>query len=72
MDLVDVVNVDNKILFVEILSCRDLLAADKTGASDPYVKVKLGDMDLHKTGVIRKTYVEQNQGVARDMKQTIA
>ena len=36
-------------LFIEIQSCKDLIAADKTGFSDPYVKVKLGGKDLHET-----------------------
>ena len=36
-------------LFVEIISCRDLLPADKTGLSDPYVKVKYSGKDVHET-----------------------
>ena len=35
-------------LLVEVVSCRDLLIGDRT-ASDPYVKIILGDKDLHKT-----------------------
>jgi hypothetical protein len=46
---------DEKILLVEILSCRDLLAADKDGSSDPYVKAKMGSKDLHKTDYVNKT-----------------
>eukprot|EP00546_Thalassionema_frauenfeldii_P020474 CAMPEP_0178902658 /NCGR_PEP_ID=MMETSP0786-20121207/4727_1 /TAXON_ID=186022 /ORGANISM="Thalassionema frauenfeldii, Strain CCMP 1798" /LENGTH=1315 /DNA_ID=CAMNT_0020573949 /DNA_START=59 /DNA_END=4006 /DNA_ORIENTATION=- len=42
-------------LVVEILSCRDLLAGDRTGLSDPYVKVKLGKKELHRTNHIMKT-----------------
>jgi len=29
-----------KPLFIQIVSCKDLIAADKNGASDPYVKVR--------------------------------
>ena len=36
-------------LFIEIQSCTGLIAADKTGFSDPYVKVKMGGTDLHET-----------------------
>lgn len=36
-------------LFIEIVSCRDLLPADKTGLSDPYVKVKYSGRDVHET-----------------------
>jgi hypothetical protein len=36
-------------LFIEIVSCKGLLPMDKTGSSDPYVKVKLGKKDLHET-----------------------
>ena len=46
---------EDKILLVEVLSCRDLLAADKTGKSDPYVKLKLNGKDVHKTKHILQT-----------------
>mmetsp|Transcript_27422 Transcript_27422/g.41740 ORF Transcript_27422/g.41740 Transcript_27422/m.41740 type:complete len:868 (-) Transcript_27422:89-2692(-) len=42
-------------LVVEIMSCRDLLIGDKNGWSDPYVKVKMGKKDLHRTDYITKT-----------------
>ena len=42
-------------LVVTIQSARDLIAADKTGKSDPYVKVLLGSKELHKTKHILKT-----------------
>lgn len=52
---VDLTGIDKKILLVEILSCRELLAADKNGYSDPYILAKLGFKDFHKTGHINKT-----------------
>ena len=55
VDVSGIVDVDDKILLVEIVSARDLMAADKTGASDPYVKVKLGRKDVHETAVVKKT-----------------
>ena len=55
MDLMHLVNVEDKILLIEIVSCRDLLVADKTGESDPYVKIKMGKKDLHRTKHILKT-----------------
>ncbi|CAB9497692.1 Multiple C2 and transmembrane domain-containing protein 1 [Seminavis robusta] len=42
-------------LFIEIVSCRKLLGADKTGLSDPYVKIKLGKQDLHQTKHLEQT-----------------
>ena len=42
-------------MFIQIVSCRDLLVADKTGSSDPYVKVKLGKKDLHETKYLTQT-----------------
>ena len=46
---------DDKELFIEIVSCRDLLAADKSGLSDPYVKILMGKKELHKTQHVVKT-----------------
>jgi len=51
----DFVIPDDKELFIEIVSCRNLLAADKTGLSDPYVKVKMEKKDLHTTKHVRNT-----------------
>jgi len=51
----DFKDMPDKILLVEILSCRNLIAADKNGLSDPYVKAKMGKKDLHKTKTISKT-----------------
>lgn len=45
----------NKEIFIEIISCRELFAADKGGTSDPYVKIKLGGKEVHKTTHIEKT-----------------
>ena len=42
-------------LAIEIVSCRNLLPADKNGLSDPYVKILMGGNELHKTKYIRKT-----------------
>lgn len=42
-------------LAIEIVSCRNLLAADKNGMSDPYVKIQMGGNEIHKTKHIRKT-----------------
>ena len=41
-------------LLVEIVSCWGLIKADING-SDPYVKVKLGKMDVHTTKHISDT-----------------
>lgn len=43
-------------LKVEIVSARGLLAADKNGRSDPYVKMLMNGKDLHKTKHLNKTY----------------
>ena len=45
----------DKMLLVEIVSCRQLIAADKNGLSDPFVKAKMGNKEIHKTGRITKT-----------------
>jgi len=50
-----VVPAEDKEVLIEIISCRDLLAADKTGLSDPYVKIKLGSKELHRTAHVEKT-----------------
>jgi Ca2+-dependent lipid-binding protein len=42
-------------LKIEIVSCRNVLVADKGGTSDPYVKAQMGGKDLHKTKHILKT-----------------
>ena len=46
---------EEKPVFIEIVSCHQLIAADKTGASDPYVKIKLGKKDLHETKPVMQT-----------------
>lgn len=46
---------EEKPVFIEIVSCQQLIAADKTGASDPYVKIKLGKKDLHETKPVMQT-----------------
>jgi Ca2+-dependent lipid-binding protein len=45
----------SKELLIEIISCREIPAADKNGTSDPYVKIKLGGKEVHKTSHIEKT-----------------
>lgn len=52
---VDLTGIEKKILLVEILSCRELVAADKNGLSDPYVLARLGFKDLHKTKHIKRS-----------------
>ena len=42
-------------LVIEIMSCRNLLSADKNGLSDPYIKAILGSTEVHKTKHILKT-----------------
>lgn len=44
-----------KPVYIEIVGCTNLIAADKNGQSDPYVKVKLGKKDLHETKPVMKT-----------------
>ena len=42
-------------LFIEILSGSNLVIRDKRAkSSDPYVKVKLGNKDIHQTKVVAK------------------
>lgn len=55
VDMSGMFDIDDKILLIEILSGRDLIVADKTGTSDPYVKIDMGKEQLHKTAVIKKT-----------------
>lgn len=50
-----VIPTEDKDIHIEIVSARNLLAADRNGLSDPYVKIKLGGKDLHETKVIKKT-----------------
>ncbi|CAJ1942204.1 unnamed protein product [Cylindrotheca closterium] len=45
----------DKELMIEIMACRHLIAGDRSGTSDPYVEIKLGDAVLHKTLWIEKT-----------------
>eukprot|EP00547_Thalassionema_nitzschioides_P004044 CAMPEP_0194208036 /NCGR_PEP_ID=MMETSP0156-20130528/6606_1 /TAXON_ID=33649 /ORGANISM="Thalassionema nitzschioides, Strain L26-B" /LENGTH=402 /DNA_ID=CAMNT_0038934921 /DNA_START=77 /DNA_END=1285 /DNA_ORIENTATION=- len=42
-------------LLIDVVSCRDLLIADKFGKSDPYVMIFLGDKKLHQTKYIKQT-----------------
>ena len=46
---------DRMKLIVEIMSCQNLLAGDKSGSSDPFVKVMMGKKQIHKTKHILKT-----------------
>ena len=46
---------ETKPLFLEIVSCRNLLGADKTGLSDPYVSIRLGKEKLHETKHVPQT-----------------
>ena len=55
VDLLQVAQIDDKILSIEIISCRDLMVADKNGSSDPFVKIKMGEKQVHKTKHIKKT-----------------
>ena len=43
-------------LLIEIVSCEDLIKADRN-TSDPYVKVMMGEKEVHKTKNIPNTYV---------------
>lgn len=45
----------NKELLIEIVSCRNLLPVHKSGFSNPYVKIRFGTSDKHKTSYIEKT-----------------
>jgi Ca2+-dependent lipid-binding protein len=44
-----------KPMLIEIVSCRKLLGADKTGLSDPYVSIRLGNEKLHETKHVPQT-----------------
>ena len=51
-----IINDDDSIDFViSIMSGKNLLAADKTGLSDPYVKAIFAGKEIHKTRIIKKT-----------------
>ena len=54
MSAEDLNDLEKKILLVEIVSCRELLAADSNGFSDPYVLFKMGSKTLHKTEKVTK------------------
>lgn len=40
---------------ISIMSGSNLLSADKTGLSDPYVKAIFAGKEIHKTKIIKKT-----------------
>ena len=42
-------------IYINVAEARDLLAADATGKSDPYVRVYLNDMELRRTSTINTT-----------------
>ncbi|KAI8090290.1 C2 domain-containing protein [Gilbertella persicaria] len=49
-------SLDNQgVLTVDLVSARNLMAADKTGTSDPYVVFNVNGEKVHKSEVIRKT-----------------
>jgi Ca2+-dependent lipid-binding protein len=42
-------------LTVALVRARNLIAADRGGHSDPYVKFELNDEGVHKSEVVKKT-----------------
>ncbi|CAG8462226.1 10353_t:CDS:10, partial [Cetraspora pellucida] len=42
-------------LTLHLIEAKDLIANDRGGTSDPYMRVRIGKKDLHKTAVIKKT-----------------
>ena len=48
-------SIDRVSLTIMIKSCRNLLARDINGLSDPYVKVVLDSIEIHETEHILKT-----------------
>ena len=46
---------DDLHLRIEIVQCKGLIAVDKGGHSDPYVKIKMGHTTVHQTKHIEKT-----------------
>jgi hypothetical protein len=47
--------IDQGILTVDLVSARNLMAADKTGTSDPYVVFTVNGERVHKSDTIKKT-----------------
>jgi len=45
----------NKEIVIQIMSCRDLIAGDSCGTSDPFVEILMGHNVLHRTRWIDKT-----------------
>lgn len=48
-------NIDQGVLSVDLISAHDLMAADKTGTSDPYVVFTVNGERMFKSEVIKKT-----------------
>lgn len=46
---------DQGVLTVDLVSAQNLMAADKTGTSDPYVTFTVNGERVHKSDTIRKT-----------------
>ncbi|CAG8792510.1 6307_t:CDS:2, partial [Racocetra persica] len=42
-------------LTLHLIEAKDLIANDRGGTSDPYVRVRINKNDQHKTAVIKKT-----------------
>lgn len=56
-DIMKCIDKEDKIFLLEIVSCRNLLASDKTGLSDPYVKIKYAGKTVHETKPLHRTCV---------------